>query len=150
MSETFQIGDAVVLRMPDGTMHEGAGVGAVTASDVSSVAARFRYVFDIKVNSGSLKYGAAVLSRMTHAEWDAFTEKQQAREQSPISDQAACITCAWWRPPFANGPGNCHNQHLVALTRAKDDGFPPPTTATFGCVHWQTKEEPENGDDSDG
>jgi hypothetical protein len=149
MSETFRVGDWAVL-VKDNNVDHSKGVGQVTASDLSSVEVLFSDETKIKVNAGNLRHEdhyLKLLSPEHHAHLVAEA-KRDALSKLPIA-VLKCHTCAWWRPPYAHGPGNCHNANLIALTRANDDGFPPPTPATFGCVHWESKEQPENGEDND-
>lgn len=58
-----------------------------------------------------------------------------------------CHTCQWWRPPFDAGPGNCHNEQVKQLTNIGGDTYAPPTPAHFGCVQWESKDQPENGEE---
>lgn len=156
MSETLRVGQFVVVQNAAGCLLPEYGIGGVTASDVSSVVAVFRDgSADIiaKVNAGSLKWGENTIRAATQADANVFSAAEKAAEREQLDQRQVsdlrCYTCCYWRPPFNTGPGNCHNRTVVQLTRKGDESYPPPTSANWGCVCWQSKDQPENGDDSD-
>lgn len=151
MRESLAVGMEVCLRDFTGSLRADYGIGQVIASDLSTVSALFPGdTGAIKVNAGSLKWNDKTLSLLTQEEWRSL---QAAARQKKLASRTVadlqCNTCLWWRPPFDTGPGNCHNETVKQLTNIGGETYAPPTPATWGCVSWESKAQPENGDDSD-
>lgn len=169
MSETFRVGDSVVFRRADGSIWPS--LNSVEAADLSFIASR-----GLKFNAGTLLAtvnGEQI--RISHpTELDAIylgTVQNRAarsdrlaklfeRADGHVSDEQinrieaaidatprTCDTCLWWRPPFDIECGNCHNEQVKQLTNIGGETYAPPTPAHFGCVQWESKAQPENGDE---
>jgi hypothetical protein len=141
----FNAGTQKLVRESGYAGYPGA-IDAIAHPSQSDVAACQKY------DAESAAFGELVdfMEIANNLQPGQITAAQTAKLRAAISDQQClCPTCNWWRPPFAHGPGNCHNANLIAITRAGDDGFPPPTPATFGCVHWEPKELTEETEPND-
>jgi len=150
MSETLFVGQPVVCRDSNGELVASRGVGIVTDGDLSHVTVAFGPL-SAKVNAGSIRLEDWTISAMTQADSERFSamevfEKRLALDSHKVSD-LQCETCLWWRPPFDTGPGNCHHEQVKQLTNIGGETYAPPTPAHFGCVQWESKAQPENGDE---
>ncbi len=157
MSETFRAGDPVVFRTTEGELLRLWGTKTVDASDLSWVtvngtkynAGTLQAKFDpLEHISGFIPHVIAHPTETDFAEFHSAAEeaKRDERANMPAS-QLECHTCLWWRPPFDTGPGNCHNGQVKQLTNIGGETYAPPTPAHFGCVQWESKDQPENGEE---